>query len=212
LTAGRLALLKRLGAAAAALLVLAHVVIFVLVVRHGAADWRRKLLREKACLLFIEVVPDERCLTESRFYLDMRVLRERAESLDRLGYLRPPLVRDGRLSALAATGACAEGHLQLSTAEGAAVIAEGTARLPRRGGEPADAVVLAFGPKAEEQTAFALAEVGTAGARDDPSWRTTFPANATLAGPESAVTAWAFDAEAGKAYRLCETRAEIPPR
>lgn len=203
LTTGRLALLKRVGAATAALLVLAHVVIFVLVVRHGAADWRRKLLREKACLLFIEVMPEERCLTESRFYSDMRVLRERAESLDRLGYLRPPLVRDRRMSALAAAGPCADGHLQLLSAEGDSVIARGRARLPRRRGEPADAVVLAFGSKVEEQTAFALTEVGAAGGRDDPNWRTTFPANATLAGPEIAITAWAFDAEEGKAYRLC---------
>ncbi len=212
LTAGRLALLKRVGAAAAALLVLAHVVIFVLVVRHSASNWRRKLLREKACLLFIKVAPDERCLTESRFYLDMRVLRERAESLDRMGYLRPPLVRDGRVSALAARGTCADGNLKLSPAEGGALIAEGTARVPRRGGEPADAVVLARGPTDEEQTAFALAEVGAGGARDDPRWRRTFSPAASPAAPGMAVTAWAFDAEEGKAYRLCETQAEVTPR
>lgn len=208
LTAGRLALFKRAGATAATLLVLAHVVIFVLIVRHGAADWRRKLLREKACLLFIEVAPDERCLTESRFYLDMSVLRERAESLDRLGYLRPPLVRDGRMRAAPAAESCAGGSFKLLPAEGGAYFAEGTARLSRRGGEPADAVVLARGATDEEQTAFALATVGAAGSRDDPRWHKTFSSDA----PQTAVTAWAFDAEAGKAYRLCETQAEVSPR
>lgn len=204
LTAGRLALLNRLGAAAAVLLVLAHVVIFALVVRHTASNWRRKLLREKACLLFIEVAPEGRCLIESRFYSDIRVLRERAGSLDRMGYLRPPLLRDGRMRAASAGESCAGGSFKLRPAEGGAYVAEGTARLPRRGGEPADAVVLARGTNAEAQTAFALAEVGEAGARDDPRWRKTFSPGTLTADPPDTFTAWAFDAEEGKAYRLCE--------
>lgn len=207
LTVGCLALLKRLGAATAVLLVLAHVVIFGLVIRHSASNWRRKLLHAKACLLFIEVAPDEQCLTESRFYLDVRVLRERAESLDRLGYLRPPLLKDGRLRAAAAVESCAEGSFKFLPAEGGAYVAEGSARLPRRGGEPADAVVLAYGATDEAQMAFALTEVGASGARDDPRWRKTFLTGALAAEPRSRVTAWAFDAEAGKAYRLCETPA-----
>ncbi|MFL6334278.1 MAG: hypothetical protein ACJ754_13275 [Pyrinomonadaceae bacterium] len=200
LTAGRRALLKRLGGLTAALLVLAHVVIFALVVKHTAADWRRKLLREKACLLFIEVAPDERCLIESRFYSDVRVLRERAESLDRMGYLRPPLFKQGRMRDLAAGEGCADGSFKLLPAEGGAYVAEGSARLPRRGGEPADAVVLAYGSTLADQTVFALAVTG---ARDDPSWHKTLPPGAPAAGPEVEVTAWAFDAEEGKAYRLC---------
>lgn len=209
--ASRLALLKRVGAATAALLVLAHVVIFVLVVRHSAANWRRALLRGKACLLFIEVAPEERCLSRG-LDTDVRLLRERAESLDRLGYLRPPLVRDRRVSALAEVGTCAGGSFKLLPAEGGAYFAEGTARLPRRGGEPADAVVLSLGATVEEQVAFALAEVGAGGARADPRWHKTFSSNALPAAPETAVTAWALDAEEGKAYRLCETQAEVPPR
>lgn len=197
LTAGRLALLKRLGVAAAALLVLAHVVIFGLIVRHGASGWRRKLLREKACLLFINVAPDERCLSEGRFYHDVRLLRERAESLDRMHYLRPPLVKSGRMRELAVDGSCAEGSFRLARAGDGAYVAEGEARLPRRGGEPADAVILSTGTTDEDQTAFALTELG--GARDDAGWRKTFSSNA----PPPGLAAWAFDAEEGRAYRLC---------
>lgn len=205
LTAGRLALLKRLGTAAAALLVLAHVVIFVLVVRHSAADWRRMMLRGKACLLFIGVALEEPCQPEGRF--DFGLMRERAESLDRMGYLRPPLFRDGRVRGMAAGAGCAEGSFRLAPAGGGAYAAEGSARLPRRGGEPADAVVLARGASDEDQTAFALAEVGSRGARDDPGWRKTFSPGA----PPLRLTAWAFDAEEGKVYRLCGAAAADLP-
>jgi hypothetical protein len=205
LTTGHLALSKRLGTAAAALLVLAHVVIFGLVVRHGASDWRRKLLREKACLLFIDVAPDEQCLTGGRFYHDARLLRERAESLDEMHYLRPPLVKSGRMRELVADGSCAEGSFKIALTADGTHVAEGEARLPRRGGEPADAVILSSGTTDEDQTVFALTELG--GARGDASWSKTFSSNA----PPPKLAAWAFDAEEGKAYRLCGANAVSLP-
>lgn len=206
LTAGRRALLQKLGALTAALLVLAHVVIFVLVVRHSAPNWRHRLLRAKTCLLFINVAPEEPCLVDTLYY-DVRVLRERAESLDHMGYLRPPLFRQGRMRDLAAGGSCADGSFKLLPAEGGAYVAEGSARLPRRGGETADAVVLAYGTAEDDQTAFLLAEVGADRAHDDPSWHKTFSSSALPTGSPVKFTAWAFDAEAGKAYKLCEARA-----
>jgi hypothetical protein len=211
LTEGRVALLKRLGAAAVVLLVLAHVVVFALVVRHSAANWRRALLRAKACLLFIEVAPEARCLAEG-LSPNVGVLRERAESLDRMGYLRPPLVKDGRMRGPAAEGSCADGSFKLFRTEGGAYAAEGDARLPRRGGESADAVVLAYGTTDEDQTAFALAEVGAIGSRDDSRWRKSFSTGALATLSPVKLTAWAFDAEEGKAYRLCEVQAEVPSR
>ncbi|MFL6286252.1 MAG: hypothetical protein ACJ74Q_24200, partial [Pyrinomonadaceae bacterium] len=85
------------------------------------------------------------------------------------------------------------------------------ARLPR-GDEPADAVVLAYGTSEDDQTVFALAGVGADGLRNDPHWRKAFPADALPVAPRVEITAWAFDAEEGKAYRLCETHAAVPPR
>jgi hypothetical protein len=212
--AGRASLLRRLGAGVAVCLVLAHVVAFVLVVRHGAEPMRRERLRAKACLLFVEVAPEERCIAE-RLYPDASALRERAGALDRLGYLRPPLVRDGRMKGLAAVGSgCSEGYgsFELTTAEGGVYVASGRARLPHRD-EPADAVVLAYGLGEREQTAFALAEVGTvadaAGGDDGQAvWRKMFSGTGlTRAG----LTAWAFDAAEGKAYRLCDAAPRPPP-
>ena len=208
-----LASLKRLGVMAALILVLAHVVIFVLCVRDGSAAWRRARLAAKACLLFIEVAPDERCLTEE-LYPDVRVLRERAESLDRMGYLRPPLVRGSLMHDMASgDGICSNGYgsfERLST-QGGAYVAEGYARLPRVG-RPADAVVLAYGTNDDDQRAFALAEEGEDGLRDDTRWRKTFSAGAFPAALPLEITAWAFNAEEGKAYRLCGTHAAVPPR
>ncbi|MFL6284266.1 MAG: hypothetical protein ACJ74Q_14075, partial [Pyrinomonadaceae bacterium] len=190
-TAARLAWLKRLGALSAVLLLIAHVLIFVLVLQHGAADWRRARLGAKACLLFIEVIPEERCLAE--LYPDLRALRERAGSLDRMGYLRPPLIRAGHVRALAADGrVCSDayGSFERLSTEGGGYVAEGHARLPR-GDEPADAVVLAYGTSEDDQTVFALAGVGADGLRNDPHWRKAFPADALPVAPRVEITAWA---------------------
>ena len=206
--AGRERLLRRLGAAVAVCLLLAHVVAFVLVVRHDAEPMRRARLRAKACLLFVEVAPRERCLAEG-LYPDVAALRERAGVLDRLGYLRPPLVRDGRMRELAAAGGiCSDDYGSFNVATvGDGFGAAGLARLPRRGGEPADAVVLAYGSDEDDQTAFALVTVGGDGqganATGGDGWADAFPSTRLPAFAQGRLTAWAFDAEEGKAYRLC---------
>jgi hypothetical protein len=218
--AGRGLSFKGFGMAAAVLLVLAHVAAFVLVVRHGAEPTRRARLRAKACLLFLEAAPNERCLS-AWLYPDVSRLRERAAALERLGYLRPPLVgRRARMHELAAEGGgrCSEdyGFFDVNAAGESEYGAGGRARVPRRGGEPADAVVLAFGSGEEDQAALALVEVGVrvgagpAGGGDD--WAKVFPLVPPPAGaPDVRLTAWAFDAEAGKAYRLCGG-GSLPPR
>jgi hypothetical protein len=203
LAAGLRALLGRLAWVTAVLLVLAHVTIFALVVRHGASNWRRALLRAKACLLFIEVATEERCLVEW-LYPDTSVLRERAGALDRIGYLRPPLIRDGRVRGLSGAEGCSDdyGSFELLPGGDGLYAAAGDARLPLRG-EPADAVVLAYGAGEEGQTVFALAEVGAVDLEGDAGWRKVFPRASLPAVPQGVLTAWVFDAESGKAYRLC---------
>jgi hypothetical protein len=204
--AARVAWLGRAGVAAAVLLALAQMVVFVLVVRSSAPNWRHRLLRARACLLFIEAAPEERCLEV--LYPDVLALRERAEALDRLGYLRPPLVKGGSIRDVAGDAACSDdnGRFHITAAEGGTYVVEGSARLPRRGGEAADAVLLARGPSEETQAAFALAEVGATGSPQDANWRKTLAADAFKSEPRDLLTAWAFDAEAGRAYRLCGTR------
>jgi hypothetical protein len=54
--------------------------------------------------------------------------------------------------------------------------------------------------------------LGASGSRDEMRWRKTFSAGAFPAAPRVEITAWAFDAEEGKAYRLCETHSAVSPR
>jgi hypothetical protein len=202
----RRTLLRRVGALAAGALVLAHLTTFALVLRHNANEWRRGLLRAKACLLFIESAPDESCLARG-LHPDVRLLRERVEALARIGYLRPPLVRDGRLHDFIATANCSDqyGSFDLLSAGGGRYQASGRAWLPVRG-EPADAVILAYGTSDEEQTTFALAEPGVSGegtSGDEAGWIKVFSVDPKIVGTQLKLTAWAFDSEGGHAYRLC---------
>lgn len=200
--------LSQFTASAAVSLALAHVLIFVLVIRHNAVGARRGRLRAKACLLFINVAPEEQCLTEN-LYPNMSRLRDRADALDRMGYLRPALIRSRRVQDVAAdAGGCSElyGSFDELSADAGVYVASGRAWLPHRG-EPADAVVLAYGRGEGEDTAFALAEVNVerdpAGAPGEVArWHKSFSADGLPAGPVE-LTAWAFDADAGKAHKLC---------
>jgi hypothetical protein len=70
--------------------------------------------------------------------------------------------------------------------------------------------VLAYGTGEDDQTVFALAGVGAGGVRDEPRWRKNFEAGALTDSPRLEITAWAFDAEEGKAYRLCGTHTAGP--
>jgi hypothetical protein len=77
-----------LGAAAAAL-VAVQVPVFALGLR-AMEDRRDQLLRGKACLRLINVAPDRTCLVEN-VHPDTDLLKLRANQLDEMGFLRPPL-------------------------------------------------------------------------------------------------------------------------
>jgi hypothetical protein len=199
-------LLRRIGALATVALVLTHLISFALVLRHNAYKWRRGLLQAKACLLFIESTQDESCLARG-LYPDVRLLRERAEALAQIGYLRPPLVQRGRFSNLVASANCSDqyGSFDLLSVGGGRYQASGRAWLPDRG-EPADVVVLAYGPRDEEQFAFMLVKPGVDGDGafgDEARWMKVFSADPKFNESQLKLTAWAFDAEGGHAYKLC---------
>jgi hypothetical protein len=88
--APRLAATSRLmvGAAAAAL-VAVQVPVFALGLR-AMEDRSDQLVRGKACLRLINVAPDRACLVEN-VHPDTDLLKLRANQLDEMGFLRPPL-------------------------------------------------------------------------------------------------------------------------
>ena len=191
------------------LIVLFHLSIFNIMVDRMAL-MRLQRLHAKACLLFINYVEDE-CLTKKVYpYID--ILRQRANTLNNLGYLRPNLIASNRVNDIAADdehNAYGYGTFE-SLQKGNRYIASGWAALPERR-EPPDAVLLAYDNVDGHPVVFALTNVGADSGltrsmiHGDPQFRWRWHKSFSLDGlPATPLkfTAWAFDAERGKAFKL----------
>ena len=185
----------RLAAAAAAFVLLAHPLVTLLVVRHGMAPTRRERRHMKACLTFALAFEDG-CV--GRLAVKQGVVRERADELDRLGFLRPPLARSARARDLPVVPGLAGGAFERLAVSGGEAVAAGRARLPHAD-RPADAVLLAYAAEGGEPTLFAVAEVGAEGVAE--GWRKTVSLS-TLPTGKVTISAWAFDSLEGKAFQL----------
>jgi hypothetical protein len=172
---------------------------------------RTRLLQAKACHMLVNAVPDAACL--ARHVLpELSDLRLWTNALDELGFWRPGLVRSSRVEEFAApTRASGDyGSFDVLTREGDTYRASGRATLPHRGA-PADAVLLAYETAEGGHVAFAQAELKNRGyvfirfwrdgARQDPGWQKSFRAG-ELPPEATRLTAWAFDAQTGKAFKL----------
>lgn len=203
------ALITRVAVAAFVFALAAQARIYPLGTLAMMYTWRDRA-HAKACLLFINVLEDG-CLSTQLTPTD--VLKRSALALDRMSYLRPGLIRSGRLEEIEAGrgGAGAAGEFEsLDEEGGGSYVASGWASLPGAGA-PADAVLLAFEkgegtsvvfklsePRAEKDySVMRLREI----AYPDLRWRARFSRDELPRGPAK-VTAWAFDAGNGKAYRL----------
>jgi hypothetical protein len=174
-------------------------------------ETKRTRLIAKGLIEFIDVVDEPEQLA---VYVHSIVppLRSHARLLDRLGFLRPGLVRSRSIGEIA--DAQDPGSVDYGAIEGSGVTGSGVWRavgwaiLPyaRR---PADAVVLSYELRPGEPVIFALADLGrprndVASAKSGAEYyRSGWIANLDPV-PEDAVAvkAWAFDAERGRAYRL----------
>jgi hypothetical protein len=206
--AGRRPALAGWRAAITALLVL-HLLASAVSVRQMI--WlRTRLLQAKACVLLINLVGGG-CLPQE-FAPNPELLPERVNAVDRLGFLRPGLIESRFVQdfAGAAEPRPAYGSFDRLTRENGSYVASGIAALPHRG-EPADAVLLAYKDGGGRYVLFALAEMDYKGdilkrlrqraASDLYSWRHSFPPDALPAGAGE-LSAWAFDASSGRAFRL----------
>jgi hypothetical protein len=176
------------------------------------ADQMRQRLIAKALVELIDVTDEPEAL--SRYvHPNAASLRPRIEALDRLGFLRPALVRSRAISEIADPrdpGSAEYGELQsFGWGRSGQWGAKGWAVLPdsRR---PADAVVLTQDDASGEPQIVTLAKIGVpradvAGAKTEPAyvragWIERFDDGQL---PEGArIKAWAFDAERGRAHRL----------
>ncbi|MGH9967473.1 MAG: hypothetical protein ACREBG_06525 [Pyrinomonadaceae bacterium] len=194
-----------------ALLIVLHIPIYLLGIRQ-MSSFRVALLHSKACALLANVVSDA-CITQ-KVYSNFQVFKQQINTADRLGFLRPDLVKSNRVQDIEARDAGAPrnyGSFQgLIHLEGDKYIASGWAFLPHRG-EPADAVVLAYERVGDPAIIFAIADSNRQrdfisallgrGVYGDSRWSESFSVSGF--GPNrTTLTAWAFDAYTGKAYRL----------
>ena len=211
----------RLAAAAAGL---AAVAVFCHVLATRVAilrseNWRVRRLEARACLAFVEVAPNERFLAVN-CYPDVAKLRERAAAVDRLGLLRPAIVKPDALpSILGAAPDAAFGAFNAFAPAGDAIGCRGTAVLPGRG-EPPDAILVGWLDEGGARGVVAVAQSGkrrlsnreppTADFERTTEWECRVPL-ASIPASVRALRAWAYDTETGRATLLPGTAA-IPGR
>jgi hypothetical protein len=201
----------RLLATLGAVVIVMHLLIYLLGVRQ-MSSFRVGALYSKSCSMFVNVV-DEPCLTKVVFPR-IELLKRNINAAERLGLLRPGLVKGNRVEDIAAPqdpGSSEQGAFEsLSRAHDGSYIASGWAKLPDRG-EPADAVLLAYAEDDNSPIIFAIVPVNTErdiistlfrrGSYGDSHWSRYFsPGGLNL--DRTKLTAWGFDAYSGKAYKL----------
>ena len=176
---------------------------------QGMKEMRLKLLQSKASVLMINLVPDPELV--NTLYPDLSFLAAKANALDELGFLRPGLVRSNRVQDFEGdkAGADVYGSLDHGETSGKMYIVSGVATLPYRR-EAADAVILAYEKPNGDCIVFALThpKIGPGnplfagkGGSNFQRWEQSFSGDQLPFRPAK-VTAWAFDANSAKAFRL----------
>ncbi|MBF0552152.1 MAG: hypothetical protein HQK60_16650, partial [Deltaproteobacteria bacterium] len=192
-------------------LVLLHLINNVEAVKM-MAEFRSKLLRVRAGVALMQIIPHGDLTTA---YPNRQFVRDMALALKQAGLLEVPLVETRELESLTgagAEGAATFGELSLvGPVDGSTFQAVGWAILPSRN-EQADAVILAYQTPGGRPLAFdyvvgpfkkRAGEISVASLRRDRVgyWAGQFSLTDLPSG-ELQLTAWAFDALAGKAYPL----------
>ena len=194
-----------------AVLFVAHTISAAAGIQHMALH-RTQLLQTKACLLYVDVVVDE-CLAHG--FPDRDTVVRRMDAMNHLGYLRPALIKSNRISDVAdvaAPGVPSNGRFEGITRVGnGAFLASGRATLPGRG-EPADAVLLTYDDEQGQPLVFALGQVTarkpslsqllSAAPSPDAHWHRLISLEKLPVRRPLRISTWAFDALAGKAYRI----------
>jgi hypothetical protein len=172
-------------------------------------------LQGKACLAFINVVPEEICLTK-KLYPDFPNLKPRVKMVQSLQLIDTKFVSSNNIQDIAVNPIDSSNHIEygafdnIDKVDNQTFFAGGWAILPEKK-EPADAVVLTYETTKDEEIIFAISD--SKGKRPDiveatntqqyamSGWEKTFPASRLPKGLVK-INAWAFDTETAKAYKL----------
>ncbi len=174
---------------------------------------RQARLYGKALVSFINFVPEREELARHVFPYDGRV-KTAANALNRIGYLRPPLLQSNLVRNVAdpgSSGSLRFGEFQLSEEKSGQIQLGGQAFLPYKRG-PADAVLITYDNAEGEPVICAIASIespreGRLRLAWDSSalssrWRRLLPLDRLPEGQQCLLKAWSYDAEACRAYRL----------
>lgn len=181
--------------------------IFFVATIHHMRNWGRERLQAKACLLFINLLPND-CSTRT-LHPNRETLRARANALNAMGFLRPALLRSLEVRDFAASDTSAHGSF-----DGLIRIGENRYRAFGRAAlkdRPADAVLLAYEDDSGREIVFAIAQTELIdrfretlfdrGERRETHWHREFTLD-EIPHKGRRTTAWAFDANLGKAFPL----------
>jgi hypothetical protein len=174
---------------------------------------RQMRLYGKALVSFINVVPEPEALAKRVFPYDGRV-KSAANALNRIGYLRPPLLQSNLVRNVAdpaSSGSTRFGKIQFHEEKSGRIELGGQAFLPDKQG-PADAVLITYDNAEGEPVICALVSLEVPReprlrAAWDPSalpsrWGRILSMDRLPEGQKCLLKAWAYDAEACRAYRL----------
>ncbi|XWK90414.1 MAG: hypothetical protein U7127_10300 [Phormidium sp.] len=172
-------------------------------------------LQAKACYIFLNVTPEEKCIKE-KVYPDFEGLKKRAKLVDFLEIIDAKFIDSKRIQDIngidkATNQAWGYGWFeQLNKVEKNNYSAGGWAILPEKK-EPADAVILTYEKSQGEDIIFAVfdnrverpdvAKAVKTRAYLMSGWHKTFPASRLPKGLVK-INAWAFDTEKAKAYKV----------
>lgn len=174
---------------------------------------RKDRLLAKSCLQFINILPDE-CLTK-KVYPDLAHLKRYANAIDKLGLLRPHLVKNIIIEDTKQAHQVSQKNYgwfdNLTKDINGSYIASGWAVLPDRG-EPADSVILTYEIAKGQFKMFSLVNdvkmerIDVAKSLNKSTylksgWQKDFSVNNITSGSIKLV-AWGFDANTGKYFQL----------
>jgi hypothetical protein len=178
-------------------------------------------LHGKALVSFINVVPEPEGLARRVFPFEGRVQRA-ANVLNRIGYLRPPLLQSNLVRNVAdpaSSGSARFGEFQIHVEKSGQIEVGGQAFLPDER-SPADAVLITYDNAEGEPVICAIISLEIPReprlrAMWDSSalpsrWGRLLPIDRLPEGQQCLLKAWSYDAKACRAYRL-EGSATITP-
>lgn len=175
-------------------------------------------LQGKACLLFVNIVPEETCLT-NKLYPSFPKVKEIANQLNQLGLIEPRLVTSNKIKQSDKSNNIADEDDKygwfntLNNVDKNSYVATGWARLPDRG-KSTESVILTYKNEEVEATIFAVADrrikikdVAKLTQKKPyfkSGWQKHFEVN-TLPKGLLKLNAWVFDTNTGESFKIGKT-------